>query len=229
MTSVPVVAIDGPVGVGKSTVARRVAEQLGFCHLDTGAMYRAVTLKYLDFSETDRSPDQLGEIARTLDLELQPDGTVWLEGKNISDAIRDEHVSANVFLAADNGAVREALVDQQRRLGQAKPSVLEGRDITTVVFPNAQWKIYLDASPEVRVQRRAAQLKAMGKPTTHHEIFKNLSERDERDRNREWGALCIADDATIVDTTDLDEDTVVALICAIVQENPVELRQKDKG
>lgn len=214
---VNVVAIDGPVGVGKSTVARRVAGELGFRHLDTGAMYRAVAWRALQASPLDRSADSVVRIAQSMRIDLEDDGRVLADGRDISADIRSEDVSRNVHLAADNHAVREAMVEQQRRLGRERPSVLEGRDITTIVFPDARWKFYLDAAPEVRVQRRAAQLRAMGTPVAHEEIFRNLMERDSRDRGRGWGALTIAGDATLVDTTGLDEDTVVRLICALVR------------
>lgn len=219
-SKVALVAIDGPVGVGKSTVARRVAERLRFRHLDTGAMYRSVAWKVLQLPESDRTPDRVAHIAATLAIDIREDGSIWVEGQDVSLAIREEEVGRNVHLAADNPRVREALVAQQQRIGRQCPSVLEGRDITTVVFPDAQWKFYLDASPEIRVQRRAQQLKQMGKSVTHAEIYRNLSERDTRDRAREWGALRIASDATVVDTTDLSEDGVVTLICALVLENP---------
>lgn len=221
MHKVPVVAIDGPVGVGKSTVARRVAEQLHFRHIDTGAMYRAVAWSYLQLRQAEATTDRLVRLARDLTLELRDDGSIWLDGREITQDIRDEEVGRNVHRAADNLEVRKALVNQQRRIGLECPSVLEGRDIGTVVFPDAAWKIYLDGSPEVRVQRRAAQLRAMGHPVPHEEIYRNLMDRDERDRRREWGALRIAADATLVDTTDLDEDTVVSLICSVVRESPV--------
>ncbi|MBI5155187.1 (d)CMP kinase [Candidatus Poribacteria bacterium] len=221
MSSAQVVAIDGPVGVGKSTVARRVAEQLHFCHIDTGAMYRAVAWKFLHLPNG-QAEEALGGIARELDIELREDGTVWLDGRNVTIELRDEEVGRNVHRAADRRDVREALVQLQRRVGLARPSVLEGRDIGTVVFPDSQWKFYLDASPEVRVQRRASQLREMGKPAPHDEIYRNLMDRDERDRSREWGALRIAEDAILVDTTNLDEETVVSLICACVRESPVE-------
>jgi len=214
---VNVVAIDGPVGVGKSTVARRVAGELGFRHLDTGAMYRAVAWRALQLSPLDRNTDTIAGIARSMRLDLADDGRVLADGVDITADIRSEEVSRNVHLAADNRAVRAAMVDEQRRLGGERPSVLEGRDITTIVFPNARWKFYLDAAPEVRVQRRAVQLRAMGTPVAHDEIFRNLVDRDTRDRNREGGALTIAGDATLVDTTGLDEDTVVRLICALVR------------
>ena len=218
LTQVDVVAIDGPVGVGKSSVARTVARELGFVFLDTGAMYRAVTLRFLEAHPSSRDAALLERIARDLsDLEIHPDGSVWLGSSDISQDIRDEEVSRHVYLAADHMGVRAALVDQQRRLGAEAPSVLEGRDISTVVFPRARWKFYLDASPRVRVERRVAQLQAMGKQADPGEIHRNLVERDHRDRNREWGALAIADDATVVDTTGMAEQQVIGLIVASVR------------
>lgn len=209
------------MGVGKSTVARRVAEQLHYRHLDTGAMYRAVAWKFLQLAEPARTPDCLATIARSLDIDLRDDGSVFLDGGDVTLALRDEEVGRNVHRAADQREVREALVAQQRRIGALRPSVLEGRDIGTVVFPDAQWKFYLDAAPEERVRRRAEQLLAMGKAAAHEEIYRNLLDRDERDRNRPWGALRIADDATLIDSTDMGEDEVVALICSWVRESPI--------
>lgn len=213
---VNVVAIDGPVGVGKSTVARAVARELGFAHLDTGAMYRAVAWKYLQLPEEQQRPEALGEIARALNLEMNADA-IYLDGIDISAAIRTEEVSRNVYLAADNRDVRQALVTQQRRIGAGQPSAMEGRDITTVVFPSARWKIYLDASPEARANRRLGQLERVGQKATRDEVMRNLIDRDARDRAREWGALRIADDATIIDTSTFDEQTVVDLICQYVR------------
>lgn len=218
----PVVAIDGPVAVGKSTVARRVARELGIRHLDTGAMYRAVALKAMQMSEEDRrSTEAVGKLALDLDLEFDEAGNVFLDGKDITLAIRKETVSRFVALVADSLPVREALVAQQQALGRRQPSVLEGRDIGTVVFPDAAVKIYLDAAPHVRVARRVAQLEAMGLAAPAEEVFASLAQRDERDRKREWGALRMAKDAILVDTTDFDEDMVVRLICAVVRDNPV--------
>ncbi|CAN5291026.1 (d)CMP kinase [soil metagenome] len=218
----PVVAIDGPVGVGKSTTAKRVADELGFRHLDTGAMYRAVAWSVMQLPEAEHSNfAAIANIARTMPLSLASNGQVFAGDQEISSEIRDESVSQFVTRVADNMDVRHALVEQQQRLGMEQPSVLEGRDIGTVVFPNAACKIYLDASPKVRVERRAAQLRAMGKRAVSAQIHAALLERDARDRAREWGALKLAEDATLIDTTHYDEDTVVRLICALVRENPI--------
>ncbi|MDK2973601.1 MAG: CMP/dCMP kinase [Candidatus Sumerlaeota bacterium] len=216
MASLPVVAIDGPVGVGKSSVARRIAERLGFLFLDTGAMYRAVTLKFLELPEHERTDERLAALGESLDIELANDGTVLLGGRDVTLDIRDERVSRAVAIAADSRAVREALVRKQRAIGSARPCVMEGRDITTVVFPDARWKFYLDASARVRAQRRVDQLQAMGKEASFASIHRDLVERDARDRAREWGALSIAADATVIDTTEMTEQQTIALICAIV-------------
>ena len=216
----PVVAIDGPVAVGKSSVARRVAAELGIRHLDTGAMYRAVAIKVMNLPPQDsENRDRHGEIAENLSLEFDEHGAVFLDGEDITTQIRDESVSRFVALVADNRRVREALVAQQQLLGRRQPSVLEGRDIGTVVFPDAAVKIYLDASPEVRVARRVAQLEAMGLDADREEVYASLAQRDQRDRSRSWGALRMASDAVMVDTTDFDEDMVVRLICSVVRQN----------
>ncbi len=214
---VPVVAIDGPVGVGKSSVARRVAETLGFRHLDTGAMYRAVSVRLLEQDAEERKSGTAARIARNEAIELRQDGRVWIGARDVTEAIREEEVSQHVHLVADDAAVRQALVAQQRRIGLERPSVLEGRDIGTVVFPDAKWKVYLDASPDVRAQRRAAQHVANSRKVPLGQVLKNLTERDQRDRERKVGPLRVADDATVIDTTDMTEDRVIELICAIVR------------
>lgn len=212
-----VVAIDGPVGVGKSTVARRVAEDLGYRWLDTGAMYRAVALVITRLDQTQRSDANVARIAHDMDLELGEGGTVLLDGEDITAAIRDESVGRVVHRAADNRGVREALVAQQRRIGLARPSVLEGRDIGTVVFPDARHKFYLDADPGERVRRRVAQLRAAGADPNPEQVARDLESRDNRDKARPWGALRRADDAILVDSTALSEDQVVEHICQLVR------------
>lgn len=197
-------------------MARAVASGLGFLYLDTGAMYRAVAWKCLQEPEQARTPECLAGIARGLALEIRDDGSVWLDGSDVTLALRDEAVGRAVHLAADNMAVREALVEQQRRLGSRRPSVLEGRDIATVVFPDARWKFYLDASADVRAERRVRQLAEQGRESDFARVRKDLLERDARDRSRPWGALRIAHDATLIDTTYLSQDRVVELILGLV-------------
>lgn len=212
-----VVAIDGPVGVGKSTVARDVARELGFRHIDTGAMYRSVALRLLVLDEGERTPERAAREARELPIELAADGRVLLDGVDVTSELREERVGRMVHLAADNRAVREALVEQQRRLGRQEPSVLEGRDIGTIVFPDARWKFYLDADPAERVRRRVEQLLAAGHSVDPAMVERDLLDRDRRDQQRAFGALRQADDAVLVDSTDLSQGEVVARICAMVR------------
>lgn len=215
-----VVAIDGPVGVGKSTVAREVAARLGLHHLDTGAMYRAVALEAMERFDG-KPPDEKGlkDIAAAFQLELLPGGKVLLGGKDVTLAIRDEEVSRYVTHVADSLIVRQALVEEQQRIGRLRPSLVEGRDIGTVVFPAAACKIYLDGAPFERARRREDQLRRLNKTTDKRDVFHALLERDERDRQRPWGALRLAPDAVVVDTTRYDLETVVGIICALVRAN----------
>lgn len=215
------VAIDGPVGVGKSTVALRLARALGWRHLDTGAMYRAVTFKVLESGRPLDDAAFAAQVAENLELHWDGAGTLLLDGRDVTAVLRDERVSSRVAIVADNLAVRRALVSAQRRIGAAYPCVMEGRDIATVVFPDALFKFYLDAAPEVRVDRRALQLEGIGKSTPREEIFRNLVERDRRDREREWGALRCAEGATLVDSTYLSLDDVVELLASIVRRHPL--------
>lgn len=216
--SVRVVAIDGPVGVGKSSVARQVAERLGFRHLDTGAMYRCVALKTHRLAEGDEpGPELLTRVAREIRIDMPDDGRILMDGEDVTAEIRTEEVSRMVAVVADHRAVREALVREQQRIGLERPTVLEGRDIGTVVFPDAACRIYLDASPRVRADRRVAQLLRRGEEVDPEEVFRDLLARDERDRAREWGALRVAPGARIVDSTEFSEEFVVELICSLVR------------
>jgi cytidylate kinase len=182
-------------------------------------MYRAVAWKVTRHAANDRGGEAFDEEARKLHLEWREDGTLWSDGVEITQAIRTEQVSSLVHLAADRRAVREALVREQRRIGLSQPSVLEGRDIGTVVFPDARWKFFLDAPPRVRAQRRVDQLARLGESADLDAVMAGLIDRDRRDRAREWGALRMADDAIYVDTSELDEKGVVNLLAAIVQSH----------
>jgi len=210
--SQPIIAIDGPVGVGKSAVAAQLARRLGFIYIDTGAMYRAVALKALRAGLCLDDADAVAALARETHLHFErKEGELRMicDGMDVSEAIRLPEVSAATSPVADNPAVRERLVALQREMGENGGVVMEGRDISTVVFPDAELKIYLDARPDIRARRRCDQLIAKGKSITYEKTLEDLNERDRRDRMRPVGALKKADDAVIVDTSDLTEDQVI--------------------
>jgi cytidylate kinase len=207
-----VIAIDGPAGAGKSTVARGVAEALGFTYLDSGAMYRAVALAALGAGIDPDDGEALGELARRLDLRLAG-GRVELDGEDVTAAIREPEATEAASRVSVHPQVREAMVGLQRQLIEGGRYVAEGRDIGTVVSPDAPLKVFLTASHEERARRRAAQT---GEPI--ETVLASQYERDMRDRERDHGALRVADDAVEVDTTGLDVDGVVSGIVDLARE-----------
>lgn len=216
----PVIAIDGPAGSGKSTVAKLVAQRIGFLYIDTGAMYRALTLKALRSKADLIDEAKLGELARTTEIELkQSDGSlkVYLDGKDVTDQIRTPEVTNNVKYIARTKAVRECMVAKQRKLGEQGGAVMEGRDIGTVVLPNADRKFYIDASFDIRVARRYEELKQKGSVVTEEEVKKDLKVRDESDFNRAIGPLKKAADAIVIDTTDLTIEGVIDKILSLIK------------
>ena len=215
-----VVTIDGPVGVGKSSVAKEVASRLGYTHIDTGAMYRAVTLAAMKNKIPFSDQSALTRTADESRIELiynKGELTVLLNGEDVTTEIRDPEVSRNTSPVADTEGVRKKLVSLQREMGLKAPSVLEGRDISTVVFPDAFWKFYLDASVEERVLRRLRQLRNAGKEVEFENIREGILQRDLRDRSRDYGPLRAAPDAFIIDTTTLNREEVVNLILSFVK------------
>jgi cytidylate kinase len=199
-----VVAIDGPAGAGKSTVARAVADELGFTYLDSGAMYRAVALAAL---ERERPP---AEVAPQVKIDLG--GRVSLDGRDVTQAIRTPEVSDGASRAAADPAVRAAMVTEQRRLLAAGDWVAEGRDIGSVVAPDAEVKVFLTASPEERARRRADELGADYETVLAEQVI-----RDQRDSTREHSPLMAADGAVTLDTTGLSRDEVVARIAELAR------------
>lgn len=207
-----VIAIDGPAGAGKSTVARAVAAALGFTYLDSGAMYRCVALAGLQRGADLDDAAAAGELARSLAIDLNGE-RVELEGRDVSAAIRAAAVTDASSRVSVHGSVREALVARQRQLIERGRYVAEGRDIGTVVSPEAPLKVFLTASPEERARRRAAQT-----GEDEAEVLAAQRERDRRDRCREHSALRAAPDAVEVDTTGMDEAQAVDAVVALARE-----------
>ncbi len=207
-----VIAIDGPAGAGKSTVARALAERLGFTYLDSGAMYRSVALATLRAGAEPDDAEAVTAIARDIDLRIAP-GRVAIGGEDVSAAIRVPEVSAAASRVSVHPGVREAMVERQRALVAAGAWVAEGRDIGTVVCPASPLKVHLTASEEERARRRAAET-----GEDRDAVLAAQRDRDARDREREHGALELASDAVELDTTGLDVAAVVERIAAIAVE-----------
>jgi len=212
----PVITIDGPAGAGKSTVARQLAAKLGLKFLDTGAMYRAFTWAALARNVDLRDPAALVRLIRDSHLDFER-GRIMLDGWDITDEIRAERVTKNAVHLADPPAVREELVKLQREFGREGGLVTEGRDQGTVVFPDADFKFYLDAAIDVRARRRVEELKQRGDSSTYDEISAGIKDRDERDRRRKVGALRVPEGAITIDTSKLTIDEVVNELLAKVR------------
>ena len=211
-----VVAIDGPAGAGKSTLARRVAERLGFTYIDTGAMYRAVALWALRQGVDTRDMHRMEQLALAADIKLAP-GKILLNGEDVSEAIRAPEVTNGASRAAVLPGVRRALVAKQRAIGERSSVVMEGRDIGTVVFPDADVKIFLDAHPEERVRRRLVEERAKGAAVDESVLAKQMDERDRRDSTRADAPLAQAPDAIYLDSTSLNIQQVEEAILKIVR------------
>jgi cytidylate kinase len=210
-----IVTLDGPAGAGKSTAARALARRLGFRFLDTGAMYRAVALAAVQQGLNWADAKALVELARRLTIELH--GTqVLLDGVDVSDAIRTSAITGVTHYAANNPGVREVLVELQRRAAGDDDIVAEGRDQGTVVFPHAECKIFLTASPEERARRRQHDLAARGESVPLEEILARQNERDARDAGRRMGPLAAAPDAVMLSTDGLSPSEVVDRLESLV-------------
>ena len=211
-----IVTIDGPAGAGKSSISRRLAEQLGFAFLDTGAMYRAIALKGLQANINWDNAEQLVTYARQATIDLAG-AKVFLNGEDVSQEIRSQQVTQHTRYAANNVGVREELVRLQREFATGKDVVTEGRDQGTVVFPNAECKIFLTATPEERARRRVTDLAARGENVSFEEILQQQSRRDEEDSQRDVGPLKKAEDAREFLTDGMSEEEVLHALIEIVR------------
>jgi CMP/dCMP kinase len=227
------ITIDGPAGSGKSSVARRVAAVLGYMYLDSGAMYRALALKALQRATPIDEEAALEKLAAETHIELKPPtaeqeragakNRVFLDGAEVTDAIRTGEVAQAASQLATIAGVRLVLVAEQQRGGAGGGVVMEGRDIGTVVFPNAELKIFLDASPEVRAERRWKEHQEKGDDVTLSQVLEEVRERDKRDRERKVSPLVRAADAVIVDNTAMDIEETARLIVMLVGEREKEM------
>ncbi|MDE0400678.1 MAG: (d)CMP kinase [Candidatus Poribacteria bacterium] len=213
------IAIDGPAGSGKSTVARRVAEKLGLLYLDSGAMYRAVTVLAIQSELAADSPELLEQV-KACHIEFKDNGkTILLNAEDVSYQIRTPAVNRRVADVAKIPEIRHEIVKHQQRIGSEGSIIAEGRDLTTIVFPNADFKFYLDASVSERAKRRLAEFRRQNVEITLAAVEAEISERDEKDKTRAHSPLRTADDAIVVDTTDKTINEVVDFIITRVSEN----------
>jgi cytidylate kinase len=228
MPSQLTIAIDGPAGSGKSTVGRRVAALLGYLYLDSGAMYRAVALKALERKIPLENESHLVALARETHIELKAPtqeqetarlkNRVFLDGREVTEEIRTAEVTQAASRLATIAGVREVLVAEQQRAGQGGGVVMEGRDIGTVVFPDAELKIFLEASPETRAQRRWKEHQEKGEKMTLLEVLQEVRERDKRDRERQISPLVRAKDAVLIDNTAMGIEETARLIVFLAHE-----------
>jgi cytidylate kinase len=214
-----IIAIDGPAGAGKSTIASRLARKLGYVNLESGAMYRALALKAIEWDLSFSDENALAQLAPKTRIHIEPTlggNRVFLDGRDVTQRVREADVSDAASKISVHPAVREWMVARQREMGAHGGIVMEGRDIGTKVFPDADVKIFLDADPVIREHRRIQQQHSRG--ASAESMAAELRERDRRDRNRANSPLQPASDATLLDSTALSEDDVLARIEALVQK-----------
>lgn len=211
-----IIAVDGPAGAGKSTISKLIAKKLNINYIDTGAMYRAVTYKCLSEGVDIKNEEAVIEVAKRTDIDFR-DNNIYLDSKVVNEEIRTREVSANVSDVAKIKEVRYLMVDVQREIGTRNDVILDGRDIGSYVFPNADYKFFLVATPEERGRRRYKELCEKGFEGTLEEIIKDIEKRDEIDSNREFAPLKKADDAIEIDTTGLGIDEVVEAVVSKIK------------
>ena len=214
-----IIAIDGPAGSGKSTVAQLIASRLNFKYIETGSMYRAVAWKAQQAGIDPGDAERIAEVARTISIEFQPGAErqkVIVDGEDLTPVLKTETIGRLAAVVAANKAVREIMVAQQQRMGQNGNTIMDGRDIGTVVFPDAEKKFFLVADQKERAQRRHEEIKAKHPEVTLERIYEQLQQRDYEDENREVSPLVPAKDSIRLDTTQMNIDDVVAQMIEII-------------
>ena len=217
------IAVDGPAGAGKSTIARLIAERLGLRYLDTGAMYRAITLEALRRGVDTNDEAALMRVATSVDLNISFQGSsgnlVYLDEEDVTELIRQPNVTAHVSAVSSHKKVRDFIVALQEQIGKQGSIVMDGRDIGTVVMPDADWKFFLEATVEERARRRKIELEAQGVPVDLSELQEQIRQRDHRDSTRDNSPLRKAKDAILVDTTSLSISEVVHRLLSLIKED----------
>ena len=213
-----IIAIDGPAGTGKGTISKLISERLGFTYIDTGAMYRALTIKFIRESIRIDDIERIKSVLANTAITFNDNQEVLLDGENVSKIIRTPEVSELSSKISVIPIVREKLVSEQRKLGERKDVVMEGRDITTVVFPDAELKIYLTADEEERARRRYKEYIDKGMDISYEEVLQKIKERDYNDMHKEIGALKIAEDATVIDSTNLSIEEVYNKVVNLINK-----------
>ena len=215
------IAIDGPAGAGKSSISKVVANELGYLYIDTGAMYRGVTWAVLDSHVDVKNQNDVEALLPTLDLTLEPTASackVFVKGQDVTDLIRQQQINENVSTIASYKGVREYLVERQQAMAAIGGVILDGRDIGSVVLPDAELKIYLTASVDARAKRRWLEVQGTSNEQPLEDIKKNVESRDEMDKNRDESPLVCVEDAIVVDSSNMTFEETVEYILHLVQE-----------
>ena len=213
-----IVAIDGPAGAGKGTITKLVGQKLGLVNIDTGATFRCVALNMIQEHIDITEEEKIREMLNKMNIEMHPDGKIFLNGEEVTKRIREHDVNKFVSPISVLSIVRNKLLEVQRKIAEGKNVIMEGRDIGTVVFPNADVKIYLDATPEERARRRVIQNQEKGIECSYEEVLAGIKDRDKRDSTRKIAPLKKAEDAIYVDSTNLSVEQVVEKIIEIIKE-----------
>ena len=213
-----IVAIDGPAGAGKGTITKQVAEKLNLINVDTGATFRCVALNMLKENISIDEEEKIKNLLEKINIEMKSNGEIYLNGENVTKKIRENDVNNFVSPVSTIQIVRNKLLEIQRKIAEGKDVIMEGRDIGTTVFPNADIKIYLDATPEERARRRVLQNKEKGIETSYEEVLENIKDRDKRDSTRKVAPLKKAEDAIYIDSSDMTIEEVVDKVITLIKE-----------